>query len=102
MAHKVFTKELLKSVNTMAQTCGYNRVVRDEFLDSLEDKFYIPRITLLHAHKAGKPCEPHVRCMFTFDGGAFFIDVEMGCWELVPTEDQVLAGLREPTATTEE
>lgn len=94
MSQRVFTKEILKSCNTMAATMGYNRVADDKFLDTLDDdKFYIPRFTMTHEHKAGEACEPHVRCMFDTNQGTFFIDVEMGCWELVPTAEKLLRDL---------
>ena len=86
MESRVFTKGILKSVNTMAQIQGYNRVVDETFLDRLpDDKFYTPKYALLHEHKAGKSCEPHVRCVFDHEGDYFFIDVEIGCWEKLPT-----------------
>ena len=85
MESRVFTKDILKSVNTMARVQGYNRVTDDKFLAGLPDAFYVPNIVLLHEHKAGKPCDPHVRCVFAHEGDYFSIDVEMGCWEKLPT-----------------
>lgn len=85
MERRIFTKEILESVNTMAQVQGYNRVVRPEFLAALPDKFFVPYFTMLHEHKAGKPCETHVRCVFKHADDNFIIDVEMGCWALLPT-----------------
>lgn len=87
---KVFTKDILKSVNTMALVRGYNRAVQEEFLDTLPDQLYVPFIELLHEHKAGQPCELHVRCVFQHDGSHFAIDVEMGCYDLLMTTDEVL------------
>lgn len=90
MAHRVFTKEILKSLNSMALHMGYNQAVTPEFLETLDDnKFYIPRITLLHEHKAGKPCDPHMRCVFDGPDGMFSIDVEMGCYEILSTFNEV-------------
>ena len=85
MEPRVFTKSLLKSVNTMAQVQGYNRVIDEKFLDRLPDQFYTPMFTMLHEHKAGKPCDPHVRCVFNHEGDYFMVDVEMGCWDMLPT-----------------
>lgn len=86
MERRVFTKGVLKSTNTMARVQGYNRVVDEGFLDRLpEEKFYVPQFVLLHEHKAGKPCDPHVRCVFDHEGDYFMIDVEMGCWDMLPT-----------------
>ena len=84
MEARVFTKGILKSTNTMAAVMGYNRVVDDEFLNKLPEKFYAPTYVLLHEHKAGKPCEPHVRCVFKEADAMFTIDVEMGCWDMLP------------------
>ena len=85
MEPKVFTKGVLKSVNTMAHVQGYNRIADDKFLDRLPEAFYVPSFVMLHEHKAGKPCDPHVRCMFEHESDYFFIDVEMGCWDMLPT-----------------
>lgn len=91
MENRVFTKDVLKAVNTMARVQEYNRVVDKEFLDRLpDDKVFVPRYTLLHEHKAGKPCDPHVRCVFNHEGDWFIIDVEMGCWEITPTVSEAL------------
>ena len=87
---KVFTKDILKSVNTMALVRGYNRSVPESFLDALPDQLYVPFIELPHEHKAGQPCEPHVRCVFQHDGSHFAIDVEMGCYDLLITTEEVL------------
>ncbi len=94
MANRVFTKEILKSCNNMALTMGYNQAVDSKFLETLDDdKFYIPRFTMLHEHKACKPCEPHMRCMFKTERGEFLLDVEMSCWDLVPTAEKLLREL---------
>lgn len=91
MENRVFTKDTLKSVNTMARVQGYNRVVNSDFLERLpDDKVFVPRFTMLHEHKAGKSCDPHVRCVFDHEGDIFMIDVEMGCWELTTTVSEAL------------
>lgn len=91
---RVFTKDILLSVNRMAEQQGYNRVVRPAFLEQLPDELFVPWFTGLHEHKAGKACEPHVRCCFTHNDQHFAIDVEMGCWELLPTVTDALAAAR--------
>ena len=93
MERRVFDKDTLKSVNTMAQVQGYNRSMQDVFMDSLPEKLYVPCFTMIHEHKQCKPCEPHVRCVFKHDGDYFIIDVEMGCWELLPTMEQTMAAI---------
>jgi|688.fasta_scaffold1169585_1 hypothetical protein len=95
MEPRVFTKGVLKSVNTMAHVQGYNRIVDEKFLDRLPDeKFYVPNFVLLHEHKAGKLCDPHVRCVFDHEGDYFIIDVEMGCWEKLPTASEMARMIR--------
>ena len=92
---KVFTKSLLESVNRMAQLMGFNNSVKPEFLAALpDDKFYAPAFEILHEHKDCKPCEPHVRCVFPHGGDYFSIDVEMGCYDLVPDFTTVLDTIR--------
>lgn len=89
MEARVFTKGLLKRANARAIELGYNRATKEEFLETLPEGFYAPKYTLLHEHKAGKPCEQHVRCVFPYEGDYFFIDVEMPIWEQLPTESEM-------------
>lgn len=91
MEQRVFTKDILLAVNKMAEERGYNRVVKPEFLEQLPDEIFVPWFTMLHEHKAGKACDPHVRCCFKHDGQFFTIDVEMGCWELLTTVSDAMA-----------
>jgi hypothetical protein len=102
MASRVFTKDILKSVNHMARVMGFNSAVTPQFLETLDDnKFYMPVFTLLHEHKAGKSCEPHMRCVFREPEGMFTIDVEMGCWDLVPTVEDVMERIKHNENTAE-
>ena len=91
MEQRVFTKDILMSVNKMAEEQGYNRVVKPEFLEQLPDEIFVPWFTMLHEHKAGKACDPHVRCCFKHDEQFFTIDVEMGCWNLLITVSDAMA-----------
>jgi hypothetical protein len=102
MERRVFTKDILLSVNRMAEQQGYNRVVEPAFLEQLPDQIFVPWFTMLHEHKAGKACEPHVRCCFKHDGQHFAIDVEMGCWDLLPTVSSVLEPRNTPEPVTSE
>lgn len=100
---KVFTKGILESVNRMAETMKYNQSVVPAFLASLpDDKFYIPKFEMVHEHRAGKPCEPHMRCVFEHAGNMFIIDVEMGCYDLIPDYETVLQKVRGEQPATEE
>lgn len=89
MEPRVFTKGVLKNANLRASQLGYNRVTIPTYLEGLPEGFYTPKFTLLHAHKAGQPCEPHVRCVFDHAGDYFFIDVETPIWEKLPTESEM-------------
>lgn len=95
---KVFTKGVLESVNRMALVMRYNRAAAPEFLEKLpDDKFYTPKFELPHEHRAGQPCEPHMRCVFEHEGEYFIIDVEMGCYDLVPDHATVMETIRNAT-----
>ena len=102
MERKVFTPEILESINTMAIQCGYNRTLRPGFSKQLPDRPLVPIFTMLHEHKACKPCEPHVRCVFRCEQGTFMLDVEMGCWNLLPTVSSVLEPRNTPEPVTSE
>jgi len=90
MEQRVFTKDILLAVNRMAEERGYNRVVKPAFLEQLPDELFVPWLTMLHEHKAGKACDPHVRCCFKHNDQHFTIDVVMTCWELLPTVTDAL------------
>jgi hypothetical protein len=91
MEVRVFTKGVLKRANARADELGYNRVTQAAFLDALPEGFYTPKYVLPHEHKAGQPCERHVRCVFDHNDNYFFIDVEMAIWEKLPTESSFAA-----------
>jgi hypothetical protein len=94
MERRVFDKDTLISCNRMAQVQGYNRVVEPRFLEALSDDYYVPWLVMMHEHKAGKACEPHVRCIFNH-GVTFAIDVELGCWNKLPTVSELAQMIRD-------
>ena len=93
MGTRVFDKHALIACNNMAQVQNYNRICDPQYLEALPDEFFAPFITLLHEHKTGQPCDPHVRCVFKHGDDHFTIDVEMGCWELLPTFEETMAAI---------
>ena len=89
--YKYIDKRYLKLVNHLSwHVLNYNRVIREETIDALpDDKFFPITFTLLHEHKAGKPCEPHVRCIIATPGPngerqQLILDMEMGIYDLLP------------------
>lgn len=73
----------------------YNRATPQEIIDALpEDKFFPIVFAMLHEHKAGKPTEPHMRCMFAVPVNmglpmihsreTILVDVEMGIYNMLP------------------
>lgn len=63
---KYIDKDLLAKINHVSHTIyKYNRTIIPEAIDALpDDKLFPVVFTMLHEHKAGEPCEPHVRVMF--------------------------------------
>jgi hypothetical protein len=87
--YKYLDKEFLNRINYLSrEVMKYNRSLPQEFVDSLpDDRFYIITFTLLHEHIAGKPADPHVRCLIY--GGQdlpnpMILDMEMGLYEMLP------------------
>lgn len=61
---RIFNKENLTLANNFALKLGYNRALYADKLEAMpEDSLWGVTFTMLHEHKAGKPTDPHVRCM---------------------------------------
>lgn len=93
MSHKCkyIDKQLLKKVNHLSlHVLKYNRAIREDVIDALpDDKFFPITFSMLHEHKMGKPCDPHVRCIIATPGPdetrqQLILDMEMGIFELLP------------------
>jgi hypothetical protein len=91
---KYFDKSLLKTINYFSsKILQYNRTLSPAFIDTLpDDKLFPVVFTLLHEHKAGQPCDPHMRCMIAVQdlAGNFhrvMLDVEMRLYERLPTAE---------------
>lgn len=88
---KYIDKTNLQRINYLAQhVLKYNRAIQDEVVDDLaDDKFFPITFTMLHEHRAGVPCEPHVRCMILVqdrEGNRkqLILDMESGIYDLLP------------------
>jgi hypothetical protein len=65
--YKYLDKHNLKLINHISdKILKFNRTLTDAVIDDLpDDKFFPIVFTMIHEHRAGVPCEPHVRCMIT-------------------------------------
>lgn len=89
--YKYIDKHYLRIVNQLSHdVLKYNRTLPDELIAELpDDKFFPIIFTLLHEHKAGVACEPHVRCIImTSDNeghrNQLILDMEMGIFDRLP------------------
>lgn len=89
---KYIDKKYLQIVNHLStNVLKYNRTLPDSLVDALpEDKFFPIVFAMVHEHRAGKSCEPHMRCMFavpdpTGEIQTALLDVEMGIYDLLPS-----------------
>jgi hypothetical protein len=57
------TKGLLIANAEKASEIGYNRQIAPEVLDDISDHRFPIQYLMTRRHKAGEPCEPHIRCM---------------------------------------
>jgi hypothetical protein len=87
---KYLDKHYLQLINHLSQNVlKYNRTIREDVIDSLpSDKFFPITFTMMHEHRAGVACEPHVRCMIAipYNGGVeqVILDMEAGLYDLLP------------------
>lgn len=91
--YKVFDKRLLQSVNDSSIRFQYNRTLDPEFIALLPDEGFFPVVfTMLHEHRAGKACEPHVRVMIAIPrlgetvglSERILLDVNMDLFDVIP------------------
>ena len=81
-----FTKALLRQASKEAKEIGYNRQLNDEYIAELEDINYPVTFSMIHEHIAGKPVDPHVRCLVRLHTGTLQVDVSMAFFENLPTK----------------
>ena len=107
--YKYIDKACLRAVNHKPlHVLQYNRAVREDVIDALpDDKLFPITFSMLHEHKAGVPCEPHVRCVIltppTETGGRqqLILDMEMDIFDILPEieiPDQPEEPVAEPVA----
>lgn len=87
---KYLTKDLLDKINHISTTIyKYNRTIPQEVIDSLDpEKFVIVTFTMLHEHIAGKPADPHVRCILQQEANPItpmILDVPMELYDVLPS-----------------
>lgn len=90
--YKYFDKEILELVNRISQKVHkFNRTLPARLIDALpNDKIFPIVFTMLHEHKAGVICKPHVRCMFVVPNESndnvtqLLLDVDMTSFDSLP------------------
>lgn len=104
--YKYIDKHYLRIINQLShEVLKYNRTLPDELIASLPDDTFFPIIfTLLHEHKAGQPCEPHMRCIILTPKvkghrQQLILDMEMGIFDRLP-EVEVPENNSEPAEAT--
>jgi hypothetical protein len=61
---RIFDKSLLSFANQVAIKLDYNQAIEPDYLKSTpDDQAWAVVFSMIHEHKAGKPTDPHVRCM---------------------------------------
>lgn len=106
---KYLDKNLLRRINEVSEKLfHFNRTIPEAVIDALpDDKFFIITFTMMHEHIAGKPADPHVRCMI-YTGpdspyGQLILDMEPELYNLIPehtVEDDPSPELVEEPAAT--
>mgnify|MGYP003650023387 FL=1 len=84
----VITKQQLVNANQWAIDIGYNRAVEsdplEKLLDNYDEEIRFPiLLSIVHEHKGGEPCEPHMRCEIILGptGPKILVDVDMDMFQ---------------------
>lgn len=90
MTVKYLNKELLEKINHISETIfKYNRTIPQSIIDKLDPELLIVvSFSMLHEHIAGKPADPHMRCVLYAGPDApnpLILDMEMGLYDMLPT-----------------
>ena len=89
---RYLTKPLLQEANVIAVTRGYNRALHDELIQNVPIDVKMPVVfNMVHTHKAGTPCEPHMRVSFVLNelGTQCQIDCDMDLFNRLPLHFEV-------------
>jgi len=96
VAESFADKELLRKLNSAAETNNYNRQLTREGIDSLpEDAIVALSPIIIHEHAAGVRVDPHLRCSVRLvyptesAWGGLMLDVPMALFALLPTTQQL-------------
>lgn len=90
--YKYLDKHYLKIINHVSdKILKFNRTLPESVIDELpDDKFFPITFTLPHEHRAGVPCEPHIRCMIavpdklTGDMTQLLLDMDLSIFDTLP------------------
>lgn len=89
--YKYLDKTNLLRINYLSHhVLKYNRTLPDELIDALpDDKLFPITFTMLHEHRAGVACEPHVRCIINAPNQTgvmqtLILDVDMVIYNCLP------------------
>jgi hypothetical protein len=102
--YKYIDKETLQKINYVSdKIMHYNRSIPAELVDALPNDLFFPVMpVLIHEHIAGKPADPHMRCLIYTDPLSgrvpFILDIEMGLYDLLP---EVNTPIKNPTPPRE-
>jgi hypothetical protein len=107
--YKYIDKECLRVINHKTlHVLQYNRAIREDVIDALpDDKLFPITFSMLHEHKAGVACEPHVRCVILTPATEaegrkqLILDMEMNIFDILPEieiPDQPVEPVAEPVA----
>jgi len=89
---KYLDKHYLKLINHISHNVlKYNRTLPESLIDALPDDKYFPiMFTMMHEHKAGVPCDPHVRCIIAVprntvpDMTQIILDMDSSIFDVLP------------------
>ena len=85
--HVTINTDVLLQLKANAEKNDYNRQLRDEVKDDIDpDGQHVLRYHFMHNHRAGSPCESHVRTVWMakmkgqFLPAPLMIDIDMDTW----------------------
>jgi ferredoxin len=101
MSNRVATTNILADLIVNASKRGYNRQLDLKKFEAVADPegFHILSGMLIHEHKHGVACEPHMRCRVlvkvkdSMDPVEAWLDVEMSRFNKLPTNEQIQAAI---------
>ena len=90
--YKYLDKHYLNMINHVSdKILKFNRTIPQDVIDALPDNKFFPIVfTMLHEHKAGVPCEPHVRCIIAVPDNPIsnmtrlILDMDASLFEVLP------------------